>query len=273
MVRFLLHGYGDFRHHQTIGDVAWPHFDLLWIHSGRVLIEIEGTEVELNAGTGILIYPQTYFRGTAGFQDDKEMKSSRASAQHFALDRVANPSLLPEPIGRLYGRTEGYEDFAYSDALFPEEIDRTIRWSHEEQTPPIHAMRVAQLTLLLGQLFQNALSPARASASTLRISGVVSWLEKSLDRVIPLEVMAERAEMSVSHFRLEFRKQLGVSPGEFHQRVRMREAARLLSETDTPVKSIAAQVGFRDLPNFYRAFKNQKGIAPGVYRQRHTLSG
>ena len=51
--------------------------------------------------------------------------------------------------------------------------------------------------------------------------------------------------------------------------LRMREACRLLAETDTPIKEIARLLGFEDALYFSRRFRQQVGVAASDYRQQH----
>jgi hypothetical protein len=52
--------------------------------------------------------------------------------------------------------------------------------------------------------------------------------------------------MSADHFIRRFKARFGVSPKSFRTRARVREALRLLRETDLEVKQIALRLGWRD---------------------------
>lgn len=49
-------------------------------------------------------------------------------------------------------------------------------------------------------------------------------------------------------------------------RLRMEKAARLLKSQTASVESIADEIGFSDLPSFYRAFKRYFGTTPGSFQ-------
>jgi AraC-like DNA-binding protein len=48
---------------------------------------------------------------------------------------------------------------------------------------------------------------------------------------------------------------------------RVADAKRLLTETDAPVKIVAAEVGFNALPSFNRVFKDMTGVTPSKFRR------
>ena len=49
---------------------------------------------------------------------------------------------------------------------------------------------------------------------------------------------------------------------------RLEDAKRLLRQTDAPVKTVAAEVGFNSLASFNRVFKTEIGITPSEYRAK-----
>lgn len=49
---------------------------------------------------------------------------------------------------------------------------------------------------------------------------------------------------------------------------RLEDAKRLLRQTDAPVKTIAAEVGFNSLASFNRVFKTEVGVTPSEYRSK-----
>lgn len=56
------------------------------------------------------------------------------------------------------------------------------------------------------------------------------------------------------------------SPGRFLREARLAEAARLLRETELPVGTVGARVGWPDAPHFVRAFTARYGATPGRWR-------
>jgi LacI family transcriptional regulator len=66
-----------------------------------------------------------------------------------------------------------------------------------------------------------------------------------------------------------FRAVLGRSVGEEVARLRVERAKRLLAESDTPIKRLASEAGFRDAMHMCNTFKRVEGITPSAYRRQH----
>ena len=64
-----------------------------------------------------------------------------------------------------------------------------------------------------------------------------------------------------------FKEMYGVTPRAYARALRLREAARRLTETDEAIADIAFNVGFEALSTFYRFFKRGAGLSPTAYRR------
>ncbi|WP_395296370.1 AraC family transcriptional regulator [Kitasatospora hibisci] len=89
-----------------------------------------------------------------------------------------------------------------------------------------------------------------------------------------VERLAHEARMSRTAFTAAFRELVGESPGRHLTARRMREAARLLTETDRALSVIPEAVGYRSSVGFHLAFRKWFGMPPGEYRgSRPSLHG
>lgn len=66
-----------------------------------------------------------------------------------------------------------------------------------------------------------------------------------------------------------FKDEYGVTLSEYVGNLRLMEAKRLLSDTNSDIIDIAYSVGFGGLSSFYRFFKNGTGLSPAAYRKEH----
>jgi AraC-like DNA-binding protein len=113
-------------------------------------------------------------------------------------------------------------------------------------------------------LFQALRDPklARAVAAVLAQPGAAHTLES----------LAEVAGMSRSVFAERFASTYRQTPFAFIQLTRLRNAARLLSVSDLPVKAIAASIGYASRSHFSRAFKTAFGLDPTSYRAARSAN-
>ena len=63
-----------------------------------------------------------------------------------------------------------------------------------------------------------------------------------------------------------FKRVAGMGHATFVRRWRLSRASQLLRTTDTPIKSVARQFGFRHTTHFHSAFTAQFGTTPARYR-------
>lgn len=73
--------------------------------------------------------------------------------------------------------------------------------------------------------------------------------------------------LSRDHARRLFRKELGKSPKEYQQEIRITLAKELLDE-GAPVKEVSMRCGFEDQYYFSRLFKKLVGVAPSFYNSQ-----
>jgi AraC-like DNA-binding protein len=265
LFRFPKAGFGTFSASHRAGPSCWTVFDLLHVRAGALRLLVAGQTLELPAGCGLLMFPGTAFEG------DAITTRCAAGVLHFSINPRVPDHQLPPQARRLRSLREGF--FAYRlepDDPLERDIERIIEWHFLENDAEMHGMRESLLVLILGQL-ERRRQPAQPGVGVAHaLDRIVGWLAENVERDLTLAEMAAQVEMSESHFRAEFRQRFGQSPGAYFREARLREAARKLRLSAEPIKAIAHQFGFSDLPNFYRAFRNAHGFSPAEYRGRYV---
>lgn len=264
MLKLLFHAYGWLDRLKPIPPTRWPHFDLFFLHTGELRMKLNRRWVTLRGPQAVLIYPHTPFEGAA------VSPTCRASVQHFGFDRPTGA--LPLPLAQITRRRAGAELFPRERSGVAEaDVHRAIAMAATRQTPYVRDVRAALLCLVLGQLrgrMDMALPPHAAAGGPpgslpVQVEGL---LRRDLARPASVQEIAAAVGMSFGTFRATFRRQSGVSPARFVRDLRMREAQRLLRETDLPTKQIGRMVGYPELPHLYRTFRAHGGSTPAQYR-------
>ena len=83
--------------------------------------------------------------------------------------------------------------------------------------------------------------------------------------------LARELEVSPGYLTAQFKKEVGVPPLSYLNRVRMRQAARQLARTNAPVQEVAASVGILDANYFVKRFKAAFGYTPTEFRRRYGI--
>ncbi len=88
-----------------------------------------------------------------------------------------------------------------------------------------------------------------------------------VDEVLP------RVAVSRAQLEKKFRRHLGRSPQAEIRRVQLARIRQLLTDTDLPLKHIAARAGFAYTEYLCVVFRRLTGETPGAYRRRHSRYG
>ncbi len=106
-------------------------------------------------------------------------------------------------------------------------------------------------------------APDRQSAS---LQPVLDHIEANLDQPLPLPELATKAGLSLPRFKLRFKEEHGVPPGEYVLRARVARAVRLLKETDQTITQIAHALGFSSSQYFATVIRRYTHQTPGALR-------
>lgn len=104
----------------------------------------------------------------------------------------------------------------------------------------------------------------RRAGSYQRLSRIARALHNSPQQPLALKNWAKTLGSSVSQLERDFRRVFGVSPREFHARVRL-DLALVLLGRPTRITSIAYACGYSDHSAFTRKFKSSMGMTPTQY--------
>lgn len=103
------------------------------------------------------------------------------------------------------------------------------------------------------------------------------WLRRTCELLDDLRCV-EAGELSISslaaeagvhpvHLARAFRRRMGMTPGEYRQRARVRVACDRLLNSQMPLVEVAAVAGFSDQSHMSRVFRKRLGTAPGEWRK------
>jgi transcriptional regulator GlxA family with amidase domain len=105
--------------------------------------------------------------------------------------------------------------------------------------------------------------PPHASALVKR---VVAYLQQHHARPLARWEIAQAVGVSEDYLTRLFNRELGISPWDYLNRYRVRQAKVLLRSTQDSIRAIAQQVGFKDQTYFSRVFNKLTGLSPRAYR-------
>lgn len=130
-----------------------------------------------------------------------------------------------------------------------------------------------QLLLLLFRTQKEQPSHEEETSSVHQtISKIAAYVGSHYDEPLRLNDVASRFYISSYYLSRKFKECTGFGFSEYVQLVRVREAQRLLRETELKMIEIAEQVGIESVANFYKLFKATNGCSPLQYRKRQKAA-
>ncbi len=136
-----------------------------------------------------------------------------------------------------------------------------------------HSFKLGMLLAILARLCDLWPEQSESVAPRLDAGVLADYFERHLDRPLNLPELSRFCGMSPSTLLRYFHGSFGETPMVYFRKWRLDRATNLLLNTNDSVRSIAADVGFRDPGVFHRAFKKAYGITPDAYRGKQNSPG
>ncbi|MGT2926192.1 helix-turn-helix transcriptional regulator [Streptococcus cuniculipharyngis] len=104
-----------------------------------------------------------------------------------------------------------------------------------------------------------------------QLRDLIDYINQHYASALSIGQLAEQMGYSKTHFMAIFKEQVGISCTDFIIQVRLNKASQLLLHSSESILNIAQQVGFNNLSNFNRQFKNYYHCTPRQYRQEQAI--
>lgn len=104
---------------------------------------------------------------------------------------------------------------------------------------------------------------------TEQVRKVHAFLVSHLDRRYTIEDLSRQFLLNTATLKSTFKAVYGQPIATYMKEARVREAMRLLRETDSSIADIAAAVGYESQGKFTKAFKDVAQALPTEYRRQH----
>lgn len=102
------------------------------------------------------------------------------------------------------------------------------------------------------------------------ISEVVSYINLHIENDFKIQELAQRCFLSERHFRLVFKKIVGVSPKSYICNQKLKKSAILLKTTSMSVSDVAYALNYCSPYQFSKEFKDYFGVSPKQYRNNQS---
>lgn len=264
-LRYLHGGMANYRAGEVFGPRWNSDFELVWIISGRVRYETDGTIHATPPGSMILTRPGHRDR----FYWDPH-GDTRHAYLHF--DMLTAPRDWP-PLESW----PTYRAMPEADAVRPMVRRMITRWAghagrNRDRRPP--RVFETMLETVLDHLLDAADPDDHRADRDLpdAVQRALDWanhrVQMTPDAPIVLDDLAEAASVSAKHLCRLFRQCLGRTPMEVVRLMRLERSVSLLARSNLTVHQIAGRCGFASPYHFSRCFTQTFGDPPTVIRRK-----
>lgn len=104
------------------------------------------------------------------------------------------------------------------------------------------------------------------------ITKLTEYIKQNLSNSdLRTEMIADYMSVSLSTLTRNTKSLMGVTPGDFLSKARIRKAEILLiQQKNLSISEVAYKCGFNDPKYFSRCFKNETKLSPSEYRNLHS---
>jgi AraC-like DNA-binding protein len=136
------------------------------------------------------------------------------------------------------------------------------------RTEPIGYQQLIAVNVL--EIVAAALAAIRRQRTSSRTETVVReakvLLEQHAAKIVNMERLSARFQLSEKHFRRVFKEHTGLSPYQYYLQIRIHRAKEMLLGTTLSIKQIAAALHFETPFHFSTVFKKKTGMSPSQWR-------
>lgn len=218
------------------------------VEPGQWYMQIPGLKQEGRKGSPAPVYYYIHFDGQWRMGDGgKTILENRG-------DTNKNSENFTLPI-------RGSFDIKYFKPLF-DQLDSLSR----RHTPELMAKQAIFLNIINSIKTTAGTSSNGVKEITIQL---MDFIARNYNKNINIDDLSSEFHFSSDYLTRKMREYAGITPGQYIQQIRIEKSKELLSNTDYTLAFIASNIGYNDLSVFYKAFKKQTGMAPGLWRLKN----
>lgn len=212
-----------------------------------------------------------------------------SSVQNLSVANLLfDPARLPSLLMELYAKpayrelfmrniscyaNRNYPHFHPDEQKFSEMQEYLERLAQVNFVKGIHCYKLGLFMVLMSMICDSTnIHETQDNHAALDIAKVSAYLERNFARKIYLEELLKLTGMSRATLMRHFHAAFGVTPIAYLQRVRLKNAAHLLINSQYSLQEISMKTGFPSDSYFFRAFRKAYSATPIEYRRKRIVS-
>ncbi|UNY98783.1 AraC family transcriptional regulator [Zhouia spongiae] len=237
--------------------------EICFLEKGSQYYHIQGNDYRINGGDLLLTFPGEE-HGTKSFPEER--------GRLFWLIME-----VPDKNQRLLNLTKKQTKLFF-DAFFELKKNRVFKGSNRLKYDlntiyriceyPLDGLNKIKITNLLIHFLLSVLefgNKSKHKTISKDIMETCIYIDKNLNEPLSLEELANFNNLSLSHFKYKFKKEMGYSPSDYILRQKIERAKELLKIPKNSIQDVAYDLGFSSSSYFATVFKRYTGKSPSSY--------
>lgn len=239
---------------------GYPRYHWLQTEQGSGAAVIDGKQLTLPEGTGVLIAPSV-------------PHAYHSEQGEWLTSFVTFSGKLEADIRKIVGDERYIFVNSATDFSFLDWIDRTITLHESGQTDPIQLSTGCYAFLMHISSFRNYQEYQSHPLYQRYVAPAIKEIETQYCQEITTQELADAVYVSPQYLSRLFKRFLGCSTYAYLTNYRLTKARELLvNRPDLAVSQIGARTGYHDASHFIAIFKSAAGCTPFEFRQLHGSS-
>lgn len=230
---------------------------MIYVTDGVIYVTEDETDYEINAGEVLFLKSGLHHYGKHEIE-----RGTRWYYVHFYTERAAE------------SENKYIQELTLPKKLTVLEKSRAERIL-ESYTVDFYSDDTAKLWKMNSRLFdiltELAFIGRQEDKQQTLSDKICAYLTKHCCEPFSAKDLEHEFYLSYKHMAAVFKKERGISMQQYHTKIRMNTACRLLKSTLMPIAEIAASVGYTDALYFSRCFRAAVGTSPMRYRKNMNM--
>lgn len=125
----------------------------------------------------------------------------------------------------------------------------------------------AEIHRTFSEINQKALNEYDDYRNRIKVEQATTYIKENYGKDINMAIVSNHVSMNYTVFSIAFKKYTGENFVNYLRNIRLREAKRLLEETEQKIMQISIMVGYDNEKHFMKTFKSIVGVTPSEYRK------
>lgn len=273
------------RHKKPNDRLSPPHihsyYEITHVRNGEFRYVIDETDIYLNRGDIIIIYPNVIHASYTG--------------RSCSSENPAETTVLKFSPAFLYPQNLGFSDLQHlmlplnfqgnytvvhkEDKLHGELVSRLTEAEREitNQAPGYELALRAHVSLVYSMILRELSvseipTPIQSEAKAANLNlirSALEYIEEHYSEPITMQQLAKESNVNYYYFSRLFQQYTNQGFRDYLMKFRINKAVRMLLQTNESVTNIAIDCGFETISYFIKKFQEEMGVTPKNFRKQY----